>query len=206
MSTSPIDCKILGIFQPATPGHMVLPGVNQEHTVICRQVSKAKIHFKSLYSTEATVNRVLDAVPEYSIVHFACHGVQDPDTPLNSGLLLDDDRLTLEQLIPRKLPNAQLAFLSACETSKGEKNLPDEAIHLAAGMLAAGFRDVIGTMWRIRDDAAPIIAESVYAKILKGGKLHVDRIPFALHDAVEDLRAKNPDSFMSWLPFIHLGP
>ena len=73
-------------------------------------------------------------------------------------------------------------------------------------MLAAGFRDVIGTMWSISDAAAPIVAEHVYKEILEDGKLHVDKIPFALHHAVEYLRAQNPNNFMSWMPFIHLGP
>jgi CHAT domain-containing protein len=40
-----------------------------------------------------------------------------------------------------------LAFLSACETAKVHKNVPDEAMHLAATLLFAGFRGVIATMW-----------------------------------------------------------
>ena len=73
-------------------------------------------------------------------------------------------------------------------------------------MLAAGFRDVIGTMWSIYDAAGPIVADRVYKEILEDGKLHVDRIPFALHRAVEHIRVMNPNKFMFWMPFIHLGP
>ena len=43
-----------------------------------------------------------------------------------------------------------LAFLSACETAKGDSKTPDEAIHLAATLLFqlfAGFRGVVATMW-----------------------------------------------------------
>jgi CHAT domain-containing protein len=40
-----------------------------------------------------------------------------------------------------------LAFLSACETAKGDKTIPDEAMHLAATLLFAGFRGVVATMW-----------------------------------------------------------
>ena len=174
--------------------------------MITQRASSANVAFIPLSDDGATVDEVLKRIPEYSVVHFACHGVQDGVNPLNSGLLLHDGRLTLEKLIPQRLPNAYLAFLSACETSKGEQKQPDEAIHIAAGMLAAGFRDVIGTMWSIYDEAAPIVADIVYARILKDGKLHVDEIPFALHDAVEYIRKMYPNKFMFWLPFIHLGP
>jgi CHAT domain-containing protein len=40
-----------------------------------------------------------------------------------------------------------LAFLSACETAKGDEGTPDEAMHLAAAVLFAGFRGVVATMW-----------------------------------------------------------
>ena len=47
----------------------------------------------------------------------------------------------------KRLPKVQLAFLSACQTSVGDKSLSEEAVHLAAGMLAVGYRGVIATMW-----------------------------------------------------------
>jgi CHAT domain-containing protein len=60
------------------------------------------------------------------------------------------------QWLLRKLSNAgserirnsmSLAFLSACETAKGDEGTPDEAMHLAAAVLFAGFRGVVATMW-----------------------------------------------------------
>ena len=86
-------------------------------------------------------------LPDATILHLASHGVQDFDNPLNSGFLLRDARMSLEQLMPIPLPKAFLAFLSACETAKGDQRYIDQAIHLAATMLFAGFRSVIGTMW-----------------------------------------------------------
>ena len=62
-------------------------------------------------------------------------------------------------------------------------------------------------MWTIYDSSAPIVADHVYAEIFKDGKPLVDNIPFALHCAVEHLCKQRPeDDFMSWIPFIHLGP
>jgi CHAT domain-containing protein len=90
-------------------------------------------------------------------MHFACHGVQDLKHPLDSGLLLTDGRLKVSEIMRRpegKHPSdvkksMSLAFLSACETAKGDNKMPDEAMHLAATLLFAGFRGVVATMWRV---------------------------------------------------------
>ena len=73
-------------------------------------------------------------------------------------------------------------------------------------MLAAGFRDVIGTMWTIYDNTASQVVDDVYAEVFKDGKLLVDKILFALDHAIERLRNRGPNDFMSWTPFIHMGP
>ena len=56
----------------------------------------------------------------------------------------------------------ELAFLSACDTAAGSVTLPDEAIHLAAAVQAAGYRHVVATLWQIGDDVAPSLTETVY--------------------------------------------
>jgi CHAT domain-containing protein len=45
------------------------------------------------------------------------------------------------------LKDAVFAFLSACETAKGDTEQPDQAIHLAAAMLFVGFKSIVATMW-----------------------------------------------------------
>jgi CHAT domain-containing protein len=80
------------------------------------------------------------------ILHLACHGIHASD-PLSSALVLQDGNLTIRDIMALHLPNAVLAVLSACQTAKGDRNAPDQAVHLAASMLFCGFRSVIGTMW-----------------------------------------------------------
>ena len=101
----------------------------------------------STATRSATKQDVLDNLPDASILHLACHGYQDPISPLDSGFIMKDEMLSVSSLMSMKLPNAFLAFLSACETAKGDEKQPDQAIHLAATMLYAGFKSVIGTMW-----------------------------------------------------------
>lgn len=51
--------------------------------------------------------------------------------------------------------NAELAFLSACQTAVGDEKIPEESAHLAAGMMVVGFKGVVATMWSIGDADAP---------------------------------------------------
>ena len=94
-----------------------------------------------------TASAVLKKLPEVTIMHFACHGHQNSDNPLESGFVMQDKMLTIARLMSLNLDGAFLAFLSACETAKGDKAQPDQAIHLAAAMIFAGFKSVVGTMW-----------------------------------------------------------
>jgi len=96
---------------------------------------------------DATVGDVLSKLPGVSILHLACHGRQNPSNPLESGFACSDGTLTVAKLMSLNLPNAFFAFLSACETAKGDKAQPDQVIHLAATMLFVGFKSVIGTFW-----------------------------------------------------------
>jgi CHAT domain-containing protein len=97
-------------------------------------------------STETLVKPVMDKLPSSHILHLACHGRQHKN-PLESHFALTDGPLSIEALMGLNLPNAMLAFLSACDTAKGDRNQPDQAVHLAASLLFCGFKSVIGTMW-----------------------------------------------------------
>jgi CHAT domain-containing protein len=140
-------------------------------------------------------------------VHFACHGVQDVLYPTESALLLaGSSRLTLSSIIQLALPHADLAFLSACHTATGDQDLQEESVHLAAGMLLAGYRGVIATMWTIMDNDAPQIARDVYEQLFKITPPNPTHAAEALHVAVQKLRHESgKKSFFHWVPFIHFG-
>jgi hypothetical protein len=46
--------------------------------------------------------------------------------------MLHDGGLELSEIIKMKLVGADLAYLSACQTSTGDEKLSEEAVHLAA--------------------------------------------------------------------------
>jgi CHAT domain-containing protein len=138
--------------------------------------------------------------------HLACHGVQRQDEPTKSGLILQDGHLTLEEIIKLELPDAEFAYLSACQTTTGEEKLSDEAVHIAGGMLLAGYRGVVATMWSIQDDLAPEVADEFYRRIMEGeGRPDNRKAAEALHFAVQKLRKRGDVPLTSWIPFVHLG-
>ncbi|EIN05240.1 hypothetical protein PUNSTDRAFT_137923 [Punctularia strigosozonata HHB-11173 SS5] len=153
-----------------------------------------------------TAETLLKLLPQTNILHLACHGHQDLENPLQSGFILRDEELTIERLMHVPLPRAFMAFLSACETAKGDFNQPDQVVHLAAAMFFAGFKSVIATLWSMADADGPEIARSVYQKIFSSKLNHIDPddIAYALDEAVTKLRTVQPEP-LRWAPYIHLG-
>jgi CHAT domain-containing protein len=172
-------------------------------------------HFPStltfLDDEHATTVEVAKAMRQHAWVHFSCHGIQDRFDPINSAFMLHDGRLTLSQLIRESTATAELAFLSACETATGSLDLPDEAIHLSAGMLAVGYKAVVGTMWSINDSDAPLVADVFYANLLDDRRCsrvakRQTGAAYALDEAVRELRERvGEDEFSRWVPFVHFG-
>ncbi|THU89258.1 TPR-like protein [Dendrothele bispora CBS 962.96] len=202
--------NILVVSQPATPGQEALPGVMKEVEAIQRYASPD--HTCYLNHDQATVHAVLDEMSKHEIIHLACHGIQDMRDPLRSAFkLYDEPGLELNTLMGLSLENAELAVLSACQTATGNENLPEEAVHLAAGMLAVGYPSVIATMWSIGDNDPPLIADKVYANILghrnNSEYQKAKATPaYALHEAVKHLREEIGEmNFMRWVPFVHFG-
>jgi CHAT domain-containing protein len=127
---------------------MHLPEAAKEICLVRKCFESARAGVLNTTSTHTTVSELralLEGTPAH-ILHLACHGVQEGD-PLKSALVLQDGKLAVEDIMQLNLPHAILAYLSACQTAKGDKNAPDQAVHLAASMLFCGFRSVIGTMW-----------------------------------------------------------
>ncbi|THU83021.1 TPR-like protein [Dendrothele bispora CBS 962.96] len=197
------------VSQPDAPGLPSLPGTMKEVEVI--QYYTSPDHTCHLTRELATVGAVLDEMSKHEIIHLACHGIQDIKNPLSSAFALYDGRLELNALMRLSLKNAELAVLSACQTATGDENLPEEAVHLAAGMLAVGYPSIIATMWSIGDKNAPLIADKVYANLLGHRDISesqkVKLAPaYALHEAVKHLREEvSQTNFVKWVPFIHFG-
>ena len=152
----PSACALLLVTMP-TPNQSDLPGVEREATVIQNTI-KGFMAVKLCESVPMEV--VMDDLPYYNFVHFACDGYADPQSPFRSGLLLcgnEPDKgfdenirnsiLTVETVSSINIERSQLAFLSACCVAESAYLvLMDEGIHLADGFQLAGYPHVIASL------------------------------------------------------------
>ncbi|KAJ7433804.1 CHAT domain-containing protein [Mycena latifolia] len=220
----PSAFKMTAVIQPTAPTFSnnfgALPGSRKELNEIKKLVPDAWL--VSLGdSSRATVKAALGHLRQSSLVHFACHGAQDLEHPLNSRLVLSDGHIKVSDLMRRAYNDTpehitkglSLAFLSACETAKGDAQTPDEAIHLAATLLFSGFRSVVATMWTMQDGDGPHIAKEFYQRLFKGCSPQSNPPIFpdltksaeALHYAVMELRKQPNMTYKRWVPFVHYG-
>jgi CHAT domain-containing protein len=132
----------------ASAGRNYLCNVQYELEVVRDTLQSAQIQVfnsPSVHTSRAQMRSLL-AESQAHLLHIASHGVQKTD-PLKSAFLMQDGDFSIQDVMELNLPHAVLAYLSACETAKGDERAPDQAVHLAASMLFCGFRSVVGTMW-----------------------------------------------------------
>jgi CHAT domain-containing protein len=141
--------KMMVVIQPNTPDCHPLPGTRHELNKIEAHVPNDALVKFGVKDAPALVDKVFSSLLDISIAHFACHGQQDITNPLESAFIFGDGPLKVSRIMEQPMPNASLAFLSACQTAMGDINLPDEAFHLAAALLFAGFRGTVATMWLV---------------------------------------------------------
>lgn len=161
---------------------------------------------------KATPEAVLAGLRDSRWLHFIGHAEQLP--AVEGGALLRcrdtgdgrDGAVTAAEIADLGPAEADLAYLSACETATGDVDLPDEAAHLAGALQMAGFRHVVATQWAVSDRRAPDLADAFYGQITGLDGPCADRSARALHHVVTTLRRTRPDAAALWAPYVHVGP
>lgn len=162
--------RFLLVSQPNTPGLTAIPGTRHEAQGLAEMLQQEFFQTLHLDGKEATLNKVKQEMMQHPWMHLACHAVQNTTSPLRSGFHLQDGLLYLSEIMKQQIPTADFAFLSVCQTSAGDEKLSEEAVHLAVGMLAAGYRGVVSTMWSIKDKYGPDVAEKFYLYLCARGE------------------------------------
>ena len=206
--------RLLLISQPSTPGLNPIPATVTETRWLKDAMEREHLESLLLNHDIATIARVTEEMKTHSWVHFACHAIQEKD-PLKSGIYLYDGRLELLEMMKQRIPHVRHAFLSACQTGTGDRELSDEVVHIAAGMLAVGYQGVVATMWSISDAHGPEIAQSFYEHILNVSgeevgkrRLNSSHAAYALDVSIQNIREKlgdTEDALLTWVPYVHFG-
>ncbi|KAH6890146.1 CHAT domain-containing protein [Coprinopsis sp. MPI-PUGE-AT-0042] len=204
------SARFLAVGQSEVPGRpeLTLPATKPELDFLEQHFPFPEQLTRRLGNLNTHISKaeILGDLEKASFVHFGCHGLQDEKFTLSSHLQFSE-QVTMQDLVRCNNPNAALAFLGACETTKGEIYQPDQAQHITAAMMFAGFKGVVGTMWSIMDSDALVVTEVFYRHLFrKGSSAPVDArdAAFALRLAVQELR-KRGVRYSSWVPFVHYG-
>ncbi|MCA4900715.1 MAG: CHAT domain-containing protein [Bacteroidota bacterium] len=170
-------------------GYAPLPGTLQEIDIINEQAKMAGINSIKLEQQEATEKRI-KSLNSPGILHLATHGEFDTQTTINSDLrsklLLagagdseqfkfedyeryEDGLLTAYEVAQMDLNKTRLVVLSACETGLGEVQSGEGVWGLQRAFQLAGASEVMGSLWKISDEATVTYMNAFYSALL-GGK------------------------------------
>ncbi|MEQ9238510.1 CHAT domain-containing tetratricopeptide repeat protein [Coleofasciculus sp. E2-BRE-01] len=128
-------------------------------------------------------------------LYFSCHGAFNLNSPLDSGLQLADDVLTLAEIITSlNLSQCSLVTLAACETGQVAIDTTDEYISLSSGFILAGSPSVIVTQWSVNQISTALLLIKTYEILHQ----HPGKLAIALKTAQMWLRDTTVRGFQQW--------
>jgi CHAT domain-containing protein len=123
---------------------------------------------RALIGQQATEQAVRSQIESHQLLHFATHGKLSEEAPLSSSILLaNGDELTVYELMGLRL-KADLVVLSACETGRGESTGGDDVLGLTRGLLAAGARAAVVSLWPVDDLSTALFMGEFYRSLQAG--------------------------------------
>ena len=176
-----------------------------------REAKSIEVHFPAarvLSQKAATEEAVKSESAQFSILHFATHGLFNDTAPMLSSVILaqpaqnsvEDGFLTAREIFGLDW-NADLVVLSACDTGRGEKRSGEGAIGLTWAIFAAGVPSQVVSQWKVDDSATAELMQHFYASLRAG------QSKSAAHQAASLAWLKNPAHAHPyfWAPFILVG-
>jgi CHAT domain-containing protein len=135
-------------------------------------------HATTLLGPEATEERAKSAGNGPRLIHFAAHGILDPQVPLDSAIALsipenpqdgrDNGLLQAWEIFESLRIEADLVTLSGCETALGQE-LPGEGIvGLTRAFQYAGARTVLASLWSVTDRSTAELMKRFYGYLRDG--------------------------------------
>lgn len=166
-----------------------------------------------LTQKDATVDKVLQALPQARWVHLACHGVAQGFPGLSSvfkgflklGTGVNDSQGYLRaQEIAFLSLRANLVFMSACEAGRG-KLQREGSISLVWSFLAAGALSTVATYWQLPENDTTVEMVNVFYRHLLGRNVPQLNKARALQKAALYGMEKNPARVRQWGAFFLSG-
>jgi CHAT domain-containing protein/tetratricopeptide (TPR) repeat protein len=143
-----------------------LPGAEEEVKLIAKGYGQSTV-LTGAPATEGAVQAALSAGNDFGIVHLATHAVFNSAVPMASSIFLNGDAhhdglLQTPELFSLDLSRAALVVLSACQSGLAKIERGDELLGLQRGLLHAGARAVLLTLWEVSDDGTLMLMKHFY--------------------------------------------
>jgi CHAT domain-containing protein len=144
---------------------------------------------------------------QYQYLHFATHGLVDPDQPELSRIYLqtngtEDGNLYAGEIYNLQL-NADLSVLSACQTGLGKISKGEGVIGLSRALVYAGSRNNVVSFWSVADQSTAELMTDFYSHLSTGKSNE-----FAPSLRAAKLKMISGSSYASpyyWAPFVLIG-
>jgi CHAT domain-containing protein len=190
--------QMLVIADPARPDRQNLSGAHAEAQALKNIYHAAVV----LEGGAATVQRFLADAPRFPLIHFAGHGAAGSAGAQPALLFAADatghDRIWAPDIAQLDLRHTDLVVLAGCETFLGDTAAVEAMPSMAGAFLQAGVPAVVGTLWRIEDEAAARFFKRFYRRLRSGMSPSA-----AIRGAqLDGLRSGNPSE---WAPFEIIG-
>ena len=136
------------------------PFILDEVHAVADAVSEPEV----LLGSEASLKALREKAPGSRLMHIATHGYYRKDNPMFSAIRLGDSYLSLYDLYELSLP-VDLVTVSACATGLSVVVEGDEILGLVRGLLFAGARSLVATLWNVQDRATADLMGSFYSHL-----------------------------------------
>jgi CHAT domain-containing protein len=170
------------------------PLIRAEVDALSSIIPNAKL-FMSGDATEAVLRA---HGPGSRVVHIATHGYFRQDNPMFSSIRLGDTHLSLCDLAQLRIP-AELIVLSGCATGLNVITPGDELLGLVRGLLQAGARSLLLTLWDVHDESTKDFMIGFYRRCQQG--LSKTK---SIQATMLELRERHPHPY-NWAPFCLIG-
>ncbi len=161
-----------GLFGGLTP----LPHTAREVTEIAKLFSAGQA--RTYLGADATEERAKAELAGARYVHFAAHGLADPQVPADSFIALtipeglpagrDNGILQGWEIVDTLRLDADLVVLSACVTAFGPNRGGEGMMSLSRAFQIAGARTVAASLWPVADDSTAELMIRLYRHLLAG--------------------------------------
>ena len=206
---SPLSFEGADGFGQGREGLVPLPGTEAEVKDISSTCEKRSVAY-NLFMKEGAQESVLksDLIKQFSILHFATHGLVNQDAPELSRIFFahpsdqEDGNLNAAEIYSLAT-DASLVVMSACQTGLGKITKGEGMIGLSRAWMYAGVQNQIVSFWTVSDESTAQLLSDFYKVLFSNSeRSYAEALHQAKLDMISQQRFADP---YFWSAFVLIG-